>query len=115
MTETLPSQVTAAAIVVWLIQYLKNSDRFPWLRVDTDILSRVVSVLLGTASASGILIAYGWSGETSTFTFSASGLTLEHVAKFVWQIATSVTIQELVYRGAVKKKQIPTFQADVNK
>lgn len=111
----LSSQITAASIVVWLIQYLKNNDRFPWLRVDTDILSRIVSVVLGAASASGIIIAYGWVGETSTFSFSASGLTLEHVVQFVWQVATSVTIQELVYRGAVKKKQIPTFQADVNK
>ena len=115
MNETLPSQITAAAIVVWLIQYLKNSDRFPWLRVDTDLLSRIVSVILGAASASGVLIAYGWAPETSTFTFSASGLTIAHVVQFIWSVATSVTIQELVYRGAVKKKQIPTFQADANK
>lgn len=115
MNETLPSQITAASIVVWLIQYLKNSNRFPWLQVDTDLLSRIVSVILGAASASGILIAYGWVDETSTFNLSASGLTPTHVAQFIWSVITSVTIQELVYRGAVKKKQIPTFQADVNK
>lgn len=115
MNESLPSQITAAAAVVWLIQYLKNSNRFPWLRVDTDVLSRIVSVILGAASASGIVMAYGWAEATSTFTFSAAGLTLEHGLQFIWKVATSVTIQELVYRTAVKKKQEPTFQADVNK
>ena len=111
----LASQITTGAAVVWLIQYLKNANWFPWLRIDTDVLSRIVAVVLAAASASGILIVYGWAGETSTFTFSASGVTPAHVFQFIWSIATSLTIQELVYRTAVKKKQEPTFKADVNK
>jgi hypothetical protein len=117
MTEVpqseLASQITTGAAVVWLIQYLKNANWFPWLRIDTDVLSRIVAVILAAASASGIIVAYGWAN--STLTFSASGLTPEHAFQFLWKIATSLTIQELVYRTAVKKKQEPTFQADVNK
>lgn len=97
----LSSQVTAGAIVVWVIQKLKASNWCPWLKIDTDTLNRIVAVVLATGTASGIIVTYGWSD--STFTFSAAGLTLEHGLQFVWSIVTSTAIQELVYRTAVKK------------
>jgi len=95
------SQVTAGAIVVWAIQQLKASNWCPWLKIDTDTLNRIVAVILAAATASGIIVTYGWAD--STFTFTAAGLTPLHIVQFLWQMATSVAIQELVYRTAVKK------------
>lgn len=95
------SQITAGAIVVWLIQRLKASNWCPWLQVDTDVLNRLVAAILAATTASGIIVTYGWAD--STFTLTASGLTPIHAAQFLWQMATSVAIQELVYRTAVKK------------
>ncbi len=86
---------------MWTIQKFKGAGRFPWLTANTDLLNRVVAVILAAASASGIIVVYGWSG--STFTLTASGLTLEHGIEFAWAVMTSTVIQELIYRSSVKK------------
>lgn len=99
MTE-ISSQITAGAIAVWAIQRLKEAGWFPWLSHHTDLCNRIASVIMATATNAGIDVVYAWSGETLTLTLG--GLTMANVLTFLWSVANSAAMQELIYRAAVK-------------
>ncbi len=103
MEDLILSQFTASGIAVWLLQKIKGSPKIPQVTQQTDGLNRVLAVLLAALTAGGITYGYAW--EAGTLTFSIQGLTVTGILSFLWHIATSLTAQEVIYRGAVKKPE----------
>jgi hypothetical protein len=95
----LASQVTASGLVVWALQWLKNTNKFPWVNENTAALNRILAALLAAASAVGITYTYEPTAGVLAFT----GLTAPAVLAFVWKVLTSVVLQEVIYRSTVKK------------
>lgn len=91
-------QICTSMIVVWILQQLKKAAWLPWLTQHTDILNRLLSVLLGSIAAAGIV----WTFDPTAGTLVVHGLTLANGASFLWIVLKQVAFQEGVYKGLVK-------------
>lgn len=98
MQELFQTQVTAAAVVVWLLQWLKNS-KFPWVSSITDKTNRALSALAAAAVAVGVR----WDFDLDKGTLLVTGLTIAAALSFLGQFVSQFAFQELIYRGTVKK------------
>lgn len=95
---TLLSHLTSAAIVVYLIQWLKRASWVPWLTPETTTLSRIVSAILAAGSAIGLHVAYDSAGGVLTVT----GLTVGSLLHGVWEWLNQFALQQLAYDVAVQ-------------
>jgi hypothetical protein len=78
--EILGSQVTAAAVVSFLIAFLKKQSWFPWLTAETDKANRIVAIILSGAASVGIHATFNHEAGQLVIT----GLTLASIATFAW-------------------------------
>lgn len=54
MTTDAMAHLTTGAVVVYLLNWIKNAGWFPWLSHDTGAINRVVSMIAAGAMAFGI-------------------------------------------------------------
>ena len=94
--DLVTSQITLSAVVVVVMQWLKNSSYMPWLNQQSDKANRVVAALLAFVTAIGIHYTYDAGVVTITFTV----MTVLHG---LWHWLQSLVFQELVYKGVIKK------------
>lgn len=102
MPEAFLSQLTASAIVVYLIQTLKKSPYVPWLTMESKRAARILSGLGAALSAFGVHAAM--SGDASagwsvTITIP-SVVTLIHAG---WDWVEQMALNQLVFDGVVSK------------
>lgn len=94
------STFAASAVVVWLLQIIKKSEKIPWITKETAKINRIVAVLLSGVAALGV---------TWTFTPTANGGHLFSAAipstvtllSSGWLWLKSFAIQEWIYRSSV--------------
>ncbi len=98
MHDLIGGQITGSAIIVYLLQVLKNWRWFSWLDATTDRRNRIVAIALAGLTALGIHAQFDATGGVLTIT----GLTLAGIADGLWDWIRSFVIQELIYRGVIK-------------
>ena len=101
MTDTLSYQAGLAMAAVYLIQWLKGANWFPWLTRHTDLANKVVSFVLALFTAAGIewhTTGTAMTGGSITITYPALSVVFTGVIRFITQIG----LQEGFYRNAVK-------------
>jgi len=87
-------QVVISAIGVWLIQKLKGWSGLPVVQAGATKANRILSSLVAILSASGILVTANWAGAEGTFSLVITGITIQHVATFIWMALKSFVFQE---------------------
>jgi hypothetical protein len=103
MHEALGGQITLSAVVVFLMQFAKNTKWFPFLDANSDKLNRWVAVGAAALTAIGI----HWAYDTS-FSWMTGGVItiiwpgLHGVAHGTWEWLQSLAVQEWMYRSTVK-------------
>lgn len=92
------SHLTAGAVVVYALQWLKAANWFPWITNNSKVLNRVLSAIAAA------LIAFGISATGD----SSSGWTI-HVPPLmvlllgVWEWVKQFVAQQLIFDGVVQK------------
>lgn len=98
MENELVSQVTSAAIVVYLLQSLKRSQWLPWLTMESARLNHFVAVGAAAVSAVGVHVAY----SADEGTLLVTGLTASSLLHSIWHIANQYALQRITYDAVVK-------------
>jgi hypothetical protein len=102
------SHFTSAALVVWLIQVLKNAKWFPWLQNEGQIWTkRLVSIAGALAAHTGI--NYAWhslAAASGGYQLIVTIPPLQIVLQFVWRWAGQYALQHGYY-SMVYDKQAP--------
>ena len=101
-SNVLASQITASAVIVWLMQQLKNAKWFPAITHQTGRLNRIVAVILAAGAAIGIHATFDQAAGTLMIT----GLTATGLAHGAWMWLKSFALQEIIYQGAVNKPNV---------
>jgi hypothetical protein len=100
------SHLTAAALVVYVIQFLKKTKYFPWLQNEGQvILKRVISV--GGALGAHTGITFAWhslgAGSSGSHQFIVTLPAWSVVAAFLWRWAGQWVMQEGWYQTIFNK------------
>jgi len=94
----LTTQITANAIVIGIIQYLKQKEWVPFINDHSTTLNRTLSAVGAGLSALGVHIS--WSHDLGVLMIS--GLTLSTISTFAWAAIKNFAWQEMIYKGIVK-------------
>lgn len=93
------TQFTSSAVVVWVMQKLKNASWFPILQHGSATISRVFSVLAAAVVAIGINYTYNPATRGLLITLpTTTGLILG-----IWHWLNQYVLQETVYQATVNK------------
>ena len=97
MSNELVSTVTASAMSVAIIQWMKNTKYIPFMNQHSSAFNRFVGWVAAFLSATGI--HYSFNHDTGTLTLT--GLTAVALGHTVWDTTKSYAFQWLTYRGIV--------------
>lgn len=103
------TQITGAGISVALVNYIKNSDYFPWIGAAQTNLLRIVALVTSAITAAGI--HYTWSPESRQLVFTLP--TLAGMFAFLVAWLKSFVVQEITYQ-ATKKTGGAKMQGSAN-
>ena len=93
------SQLTASAIIVWVIEKLKGASWFPVLTPQSsERFKQIIGAIAAALTAVGI--TYQYNPDLGVLTIS--GLTISSMAQFVWAWAQNFVSQQVLYHGVVK-------------
>ncbi len=103
MQDTLfTNQVGVSVLVVYVLEWLKRTDKISWISENTDRLNRAVAIIVAFLTSIGFQFAMtgDWrSGGTITITVPS----LTAVGSVLLHSLSQVGIQEGFYRAAVKR------------
>lgn len=97
------STITASAMAVAIIQWMKNTKLIPFMDQHTDAINRLVAWIAATISAFGIHYNYDATAGTLTLT----GLTAAGIGHSLWEVIRSYAFQILIYKGVMKPAAAP--------
>lgn len=107
LTESeLSHQIAYAATFCYIMQKLKLSKWFSWVKKNNALVNRLISVLIALITAAGFTWTYHG-------TFISGGIltigipSAEQLHQFLIHFASSMTLQESIYRSAAIHIQIP--------
>jgi hypothetical protein len=100
--DTLSTQVTAAAVVSFLIAFLKKQQWFPWLTAESEKANRLVAIALSGAAALGIHTTF----NHATGTLVISGLTLATVTAGFWHWLSQFALTHGWFKATSASDQI---------
>lgn len=97
----LVAQGQMAAMVVYVIQFMKNSDLpiFAWISEHTKNVNRLVSTVAAILVAGGITWTY--DGEAGRLVLE--GITQPNVMHALWAVASQLVMQQVGYDVVLKK------------
>ena len=103
--ELLTSQVTAAAVVSFIINFLKKQAWFPWLSKETDKANRIAAVVLSGLASVGIHTTFDHQNGTLVIT----GLTVTAVATGLWHWGTQFALTHGWFKATSGSDQLVTL------
>lgn len=108
----LSTQITYAGIVVYLMQRIKDSPKFPWLQAGQKYITRTVSIVVAFFGHAGI--SYVWDPSIDAGgnrhlslaipTFTAGTL-------LIWHWLGQFVMQEFAYQATINKVSVTTNAA----
>ena len=100
--EILTSQITVAAVVSFLIGFLKKQKWFPWLTTETAKANRAAAIVLSGAAAIGIHTTFNHQSGTLVIT----GLTLSTIATGAWHWGTQFALTHGWFKATSASDQV---------
>ena len=103
VTDTpLPHQIGLSVAIVYAIQFLKRSQRFPWLSTNSDQVNRWVNFIAALAAGAGVHASIHMDGSTGVLSivFPKELKELFHLALYV---LAQWGIQMAYYHQVVKQ------------
>jgi hypothetical protein len=85
--------------VPWLIEVVKQSDRFPAFDEYSTRAAKIAAGIAGALAAAGVSSAL----DLNAGTFVVSGLTVTGLGKFVLLVVQQLGLQELAYQWLFKR------------
>jgi hypothetical protein len=107
VSNVVMTQFTSSAVVVYVMQKLKNAAWFPLLKQGSATISRVFSVVAAALVAVGI--NYTWNPATRGLLVTIP--TLAGFALGLWHWLNQFALQETVYQATVNKISLTTVPA----
>lgn len=105
VASVLSTQVTAAAMTVWLLQTLKNAKWFPLLQHGQKAISRAVSFIISAFVSIGI--GYSWTKNLDgTHVLMLAIPTMPVLALGAWHWAQQFVYNEIIYQSTVNKLSV---------
>lgn len=93
MTNELVSQVTASAVVVAFINYLKKAAWIPFINANSLWVNRLVALLAAIATSIGL----HWTFDAQAGSLTITGLTAMGILGSGWEVAKSYAMQHILY------------------
>lgn len=98
MSPTLvPAQFTGSTLVVWLIDWMKRSDKIPFLNESTAGLNRLCAVIGAAITAAGIHFSME-STAAGVYTVSIANISFETITHFIQGFAVSIATQQTILK-----------------
>ena len=94
------STFAASAVVVWVLQMVKKSEKVPWITKETAKINRIVAVLLSGVAALGVTWVFA-PAANGGHTLSISIPSAVTLVSSAWLWLKSFAIQEWIYRSSV--------------
>ena len=104
MVSNLPvSEFTMSAVVVYVLQVLKNAKWFPWLKAKAVAANRTASIVL--AFLGSVWTQWTWTMDptTHTHTLVIAGLSWGAVGLALWHWLNHYAMQETIYQVAANR------------
>lgn len=98
----LGSQITAAAVISFVIGWLKKSPWFPWITTETAKLNRVAAVVLSGLAALGLHFQFNHSAGSLLIT----GLSLQGFLLGAWHWGSQFAITHGWFKATSSSDQI---------
>ncbi len=98
MGSEIVSTITASAMAVSIVQWLKNTKLVPFMDQHTAGINRIVGWVFATISAFGLHYTY----DSATGTLTLTGLTVAALSHSIWDVVKSYAFQKLIYAGVIK-------------
>lgn len=99
MEHEFMSQLTSAAIVVYLLQWAKSCPIIPWITEHSKGISRLTSA--GLAAVSAIGVHYSFDAEAGRLV--VEGLTVSGLLHGLWLFGNQFALQQLAYDAVLNK------------
>jgi hypothetical protein len=93
------TQFTSSAVVVYLMQKLKNAKWFPLIQEGKTILNRSISV--GSAALIALGVNYTWNPQNRGLLITIPTLSVAAVG--FWHWLNQYALNEMLYRATVSK------------
>lgn len=94
------STFAASAVVVWVLQIIKKSEKIPWITKDSAKINRLVAVFLSGVAALGVTWVFA-PAANGGHTLSISIPSAVTLVSSGWLWLKSFAIQEWIYRSSV--------------
>lgn len=108
VSNILATQFTSSAVVVYLMQKLKNAKWFPLVQDGRAILNRIVSIAAAFLTAVGI--SWSWTKDPATglHTFAIANIGMWSMIYGVWHWLNQYALQETIYQATINKISVTT-------
>lgn len=104
MDSLLVGQISSAAIVVFLLEWLKKQSWFTWLTDEsTKRVKAAFSLVFGVLAVAGI--GYAYTPDTGTLTIT--GITFTGIALALFEVIKQYVTQKFIYKLAVNPAAPP--------
>lgn len=100
--DLMTSQVTAAAVVSFLIAFLKKQAWFPWLSQESDRANRIAAIALSGLASVGIHAQF----DHATGQLLITGLTLTTIAAGLWHWVTQFALTHGWFKATSASDQL---------
>lgn len=91
------SQLTLALIVPFILQWVKRSNSFKWITLESGRLNTIVAATIATLG--GLGIAFAFNADTGTLTIT--GLSIAGIWNGLQHVILQFMMQHTVYRLAI--------------
>lgn len=106
METELTNQIAYAAMFSYAMQKFKLAAWFPWIKKNNALINRIISVSMALITAAGFTWTYH-GNFISGGTFIIGIPTAEQLHQFIIHFASSMALQETIYRSGTINIQIP--------
>ena len=97
--DPVTAQLSTSAVVVAVMEWLKDSKLTPWMTHNSSTINRVVGMFFALVSGVGL----GWMYDPAAGVLTITGLQWSHVFHAVWEAFTSYGMQWMIYKGVIRK------------
>ena len=97
-TNELLSQISASAVVVALLNHLKQSAWVPFINANSKWVNRLVAGVFAVATSLGMHFSF----DADIGTLTVTGLTAAGMAHSGWEVVKAYVVQHYMYKAGEK-------------
>lgn len=93
------AQLSTSAVIVQLIEWMKESKWFPWFGHANAWANRAVALFFAFIAGIGL----GWMYDPTSGILTVTGLQPSHIFNTLWSTFASYGTQYLIYKAVIRK------------